>query len=184
MKLGVGGKMGSGITANLMGKRYGLLLCEKAERAVREIEEMGLKVTPAEEAVPQSDVVVLVVPDALISQISETVVPMMRRNATLILLDPAVSYVDECLMRKDCTFVVTHPCHPDLFSSQIAVEVGFDKVVKENWREVFDNPSHASPQKRVSEFQVRPRLIRSRGRVKMEAKTSVMPATSMPSLKL
>lgn len=43
---------------------------------------------------------------------------MMRRNATLILLDPAASYVDECLMRKDCTFVVTHPCHPALFSNQ------------------------------------------------------------------
>ncbi len=48
---------------------------DKFERfisSVREIEGMGLKVTPTEVAVPQSDVVVLAVPDALISRISET----------------------------------------------------------------------------------------------------------------
>jgi hypothetical protein len=79
-----------------------------------------------EEAVPVSDVVIMAVPDALLGKISHDVVPHMKEGATFILLDPAAAYAEEIALRDDCTFVVTHPCHPQLFVEQETPEARED----------------------------------------------------------
>ena len=70
---------------------------------------------PAETAVPRSDIVILAVPDTMIKMVSVEIVKMMTPGSTLIILDPAAAVARELALRDDCTFVVTHPCHPSYF---------------------------------------------------------------------
>ena len=116
--IGAGGKMGGRITDNLRRLPYSLHLCETAEAGMARVKDKGLSVTPAATAVPLSDVVILAVPDARMAGVSREIVPLMKKGATAILLDPAAAYNGEVQLRDDCTFVVTHPCHPPLFGRQ------------------------------------------------------------------
>jgi len=123
--IGAAGKMGIRITDNLVGRDYGLLFCEKGEGIAR-LHGRGLLSTGIEEAVPVSDTVIMAVPDAKMGEISKHVVPLMKKNATIILLDPAAAYAGELALRDDCTFVITHPCHPPLFGEEDTAEARND----------------------------------------------------------
>jgi D-apionate oxidoisomerase len=124
--IGAGGKMGQRITANLRRQPHRLLLVEKSAAAVGKLREQGLAVSAAADAVPASDVVILAVPDAAMAAVSADVVPRMRPGAVAILLDPAAANNDEVHLRDDCSFVVTHPCHPPLFGEQDSPEARRD----------------------------------------------------------
>ncbi|WP_059102716.1 phosphogluconate dehydrogenase C-terminal domain-containing protein [Shouchella shacheensis] len=124
--IGAGGKMGCRITDNLIKGESKLSLIEKGEEGIASLQERGLATAVGEEALPQADVIIMAVPDTLIGPISKSVVPQMKANATLILLDPAAAYADHVTLRDDCTFVVTHPCHPQLFGEQDTPEARQD----------------------------------------------------------
>lgn len=124
--MGAGGKMGLRILNNLVKTAYNLLLCETGERGIKLIEERDLSVTAMDKAVHQSDFIIMAVPDAVLGKISHEVVPSMKASATFILLDPAAAYAEEIALRDDCTFVVTHPCHPGLFTEQETPEAKAD----------------------------------------------------------
>jgi hypothetical protein len=124
--MGAGGKMGLRILNNLVKTTYNLLLCETGERGIKSIEEKGLSVTTMQKVVPQSDYIIMAVPDAVLGNISQEVVPLMKTGATFILLDPAAAYAEEIALRDDCTFVVTHPCHPGFFTEQETPEAKAD----------------------------------------------------------
>ena len=124
--IGAGGKMGGRITDNLRKLTYTLHFCETGQAAAQRVREKGLEVTAAAKAVPVSDVVILAVPDARMSGVSKEVVPLMKKGATAILLDPAAAHNGEVHLRDDCTFVVTHPCHPPLFGVQDTAEARRD----------------------------------------------------------
>jgi hypothetical protein len=124
--VGAGGKMGGRVTDNLRRLPYTLTLCETAEAAAQRVRAKGLDVTPAEKAVPASDVVIFAVPDARMAGVTRQVVPLMKKGAIAILLDPAAAYNKEVHLRPDCAFVVTHPCHPPLFGEQDSPEARKD----------------------------------------------------------
>ncbi|MHA6483440.1 phosphogluconate dehydrogenase C-terminal domain-containing protein [Paenibacillus sp. strain BS8-2] len=124
--IGAGGKMGTRITNNLRKHDYNLMLCEQAEAGIARIQENGMRVTPNEEALQHADYVILAVPDALIGKITTGIMPDVKSGATVILLDPAAAYADQVAMREDCTYVVTHPCHPALFEEQDSPEARKD----------------------------------------------------------
>lgn len=124
--VGAGGKMGGRIADNLRKLPYALSCVEKAEAGIRRLGEKGLAVSPAEAAVPGADVVILAVPDARMAGVTAEIVPLMKKGATAILLDPAAAYNGEVRLRDDCTFVVTHPCHPPLFGEQPSAEARAD----------------------------------------------------------
>ena len=124
--IGAGGKMGGRITDNLRKLTYTLHFCETGEAAAQRVRDKGLAVTPAARAVPASDIVILAVPDARMSGVSREIVPLMKKGATAILLDPAAAHNGEVHLRDDCTFVVTHPCHPPLFGVQDTAEARRD----------------------------------------------------------
>ena len=124
--MGAGGKMGTRILNNLVKTRYNLMLCETGEMGIKSLEERGFSVIAMEIAVRDSDYIIMAVPDAVLGKISEDVVPLMRPGATFILLDPAAAYAREVALRDDCTFVVTHPCHPGLFTVQDTPEANAD----------------------------------------------------------
>jgi prephenate dehydrogenase len=116
--IGAGGKMGCRITDNLVKKNYQLLLCENGKAGIERLEERGLSTIGIEELVRDSEIIILAVPDAKINSISRYIVPLMKTDQTLITLDPAAAFAGELYKREDCTFVVTHPCHPALFHEQ------------------------------------------------------------------
>jgi prephenate dehydrogenase len=124
--MGAGGKMGTRILNNLVKTDFNLLLCETAPKGKKAIEEKGYKVAGMEKAIPEGDYIIMAVPDAVLGKISQDVVPRMKANATIILLDPAAAYAEEIALRNDCTFVVTHPCHPGLFAEQETEEARAD----------------------------------------------------------
>ena len=124
--MGAGGKMGLRILNNMVKADYNLLLCEVSEGGIKAIEEKNLLVTPMEEAVSQSDYIIMAVPDAVLGRISQGVVPRMKADSTFILLDPAAAYAEEIALRDDCTFVATHPCHPSLYMEQETPEAKAD----------------------------------------------------------
>ena len=124
--MGAGGKMGTRIRNNLVNNSHRLLLCEKSEQGRAAIRSKGLSVTPMEEAVPRSDVLIMAVPDAVLGAVSREVVPLMKSGSLFILLDPAAAYAGEVALREDCTFMVTHPCHPALFEEQDSPEARAD----------------------------------------------------------
>ncbi|MDO8589586.1 MAG: phosphogluconate dehydrogenase C-terminal domain-containing protein [Armatimonadota bacterium] len=124
--IGAGGKMGGRITDNLVKEEYEVFYCEKAEAGVARLRAKGLAITPSEDAVPEADIIVLAVPDALIGLVSLELVPLARSGATVILLDPAAAEVREVALREDLNYVVCHPCHPPLFGEQASPEARKD----------------------------------------------------------
>ena len=124
--IGAGGKMGQRICANLRRHSYRLFPVENSEAAAARLREQGLAGSPAAECVPVSDIVVLAVPDARMAAVTREIVPLMKTGSTAILLDPAAAYDGEMMLRDDCSFVVTHPCHPPLFGEQDSPEARKD----------------------------------------------------------
>jgi ketol-acid reductoisomerase len=119
--IGAGGTAGSFITDRLLKKDYNVFLCEKGEGVVK-LQKKGLTATRVEEAIPISNVIIMAVPDDRIGDLSKTIVPMMRGNTTMILLDAAAAYIGDVCLRDDCAFVIVHPCHPQLFQEQESIE--------------------------------------------------------------
>jgi len=127
--VGAGGKMGTRVTNNLAkhSDRIELRFCENSPNGIAGIKSRGFEVTPTEKAVPQADVVVLAVPDTLIKTVSKGIVDLMSPNSALIILDPAAAVAKELALRDDCTFSVTHPCHPSYFLDQDTPEARNDR---------------------------------------------------------
>jgi hypothetical protein len=67
-------------------------------------------------AVPESDVVILAVPDVAIGAVSRAVIPLMRPGALLMTLDPAAPLDGQLALRADIGCVIAHPCHPSVFN--------------------------------------------------------------------
>ncbi len=126
--IGAAGKMGTRVTNNLVKHpdEVELHFCEASEAGIASIKARGYTTVTAESAVPKSDVVVLAVPDVIIKKVSVGIVAMMKPGATLIILDPAAAVAKELALRDDCTFVVTHPCHPSYFLDQDTPEARQD----------------------------------------------------------
>jgi hypothetical protein len=126
--IGAGGKMGTRVSNNLAKhlESIDLHLCENSETGIASIQARGFSVVPMDAAVQGSDIVVLAVPDVIIKKVSEGVVALMKPGTTLIILDPAAAVARELALRDDCTFVVTHPCHPSFFVNQETPEARAD----------------------------------------------------------
>jgi D-apionate oxidoisomerase len=124
--VGAGGKMGTRIRNNLLREKMSLVLIEKSADRRETMAHEGLAATGDTSGVATADYVVLAVPDRLIGAISSEITPIMKADAVMILLDPAAAYANELVRRSDCTFVVTHPCHPALFVEQQTPEAKAD----------------------------------------------------------
>jgi len=125
--VGAGGKMGTRAAEKLAkDSRYNVVLCESSAERARALEEEGFKVAGLDAALPGADFVVLAVPDAFIGQIAQQVVPKMKQESTLIMLDAAAAYVNQLPEPGSLTFIITHPCHPPFFTDQATPEARRD----------------------------------------------------------
>ena len=117
--MGAGGKMGLRIARNLKDNPdYATLYVEVSEAGKASLAELGLSVTPRDEAMKQADAVILAVPDALIGKICSDIVPKLRSGTMVMGLDPAAGYAGVLPKREDITFFISHPCHPPLFHDE------------------------------------------------------------------
>lgn len=124
--LGAGGKMGYRISTNLAGSGYKLHHVEVSEAGRKRLADAGIRCESAEEALPQSDVVVLAVPDNLIGKVAHQLSPKLKPGTMLIALDAAAPYAGHMPKRPDLIYFVTHPCHPPIFNDEVEPEAKRD----------------------------------------------------------
>lgn len=115
--LGAGGKMGCRLTDNLRKSRpvSDLLLVEVSEAGCARISERGLKTTSESDALGRADVAILALPDKILGSVARQTVPQLRPGTIVITLDPAAAHAGELPERRDISYFVTHPCHPNVF---------------------------------------------------------------------
>ncbi len=116
--VGAGGKMGRRIAPNLKKFNYRFVCCEKDEAGTAALKGMGYEVMHTEDAIKIADTIICALPDAALPSLSTILVPMLKPGSTLITLDPAAARAGVLATRNDCNFVVTHPCHPQLFGEK------------------------------------------------------------------
>lgn len=125
--MGAGGKIGLRITKNIKDSPdYKMLYVEIGEAGQQALADLGLSVTSQEEAITRADVIILAVPDALISKILGGIVPKLKSGAMVMGLDPAAGYAGILPEREDITYFITHPCHPPLFGDETDPEARTD----------------------------------------------------------
>jgi D-apionate oxidoisomerase len=140
--IGAGGKMGQRISNNLAKSNYRTLYCENSPHGRELIAGLGRELTDTDEAIAQSDVVILAVPDVVLGKVSAAVVPSMRPGAILLTLDPAAAYANLLYQSDDIAYAVAHPCHPSVF---------LERTTKEEHADTFGGI--AAPQEVVAAFE-------------------------------
>jgi hypothetical protein len=121
--IGAGGKMGGRITDHMIKSEYDTRYVETNAQKRKELTDRGLKATQLNEAVEDSDIVILAIPDVDIERVSREIVPQMKSGAMLMVLDAAAAFAGELPERDDISFFITHPCHPPIISDETDPEV-------------------------------------------------------------
>jgi D-apionate oxidoisomerase len=96
-------------------------------------------------------VIVMAVPDILLGQISESIVPQAKAGAVLLTLDPAALYAGLIPHRDDMYFAAAHPCHPSVF---------LQRKTSEEWADTFGGI--AAPQNVVAALEAGDQPVRDR----------------------
>jgi hypothetical protein len=120
--IGAGGKMGMRVSANLAKSDYATRFIENSQNGRSRVEAAGRELGEVDTLVPDSDVIILAVPDIALGAVSALVVPMMKPGAILLTLDPAAAYAGLLTTRPDVAQVVAHPCHPSVFLERTSPE--------------------------------------------------------------
>uniref|UniRef100_A0A7C4M286 Semialdehyde dehydrogenase n=1 Tax=candidate division CPR3 bacterium TaxID=2268181 RepID=A0A7C4M286_UNCC3 len=124
---GAAGKMGTRIGNNIKDDpNYEVLYVEGNDIGISKLTERGLKPTNSDEAVKKADVIIFAIPDTLIGNVANKIVPLMKSGAMLICLDPAAPHAGEMPERKDIAYFVVHPCHPPVISDETDPEIRMD----------------------------------------------------------
>jgi hypothetical protein len=118
--------MGCRITDNLIKGSNKVHYVEISERGIERLTERGVQPTPKAVAVAEADIVVLAIPDTAIGDVAAGIVPLMKKDALLMVLDPAAAYLGKLPERSDVTYFVAHPCHPPVFNDEVTPEAKRD----------------------------------------------------------
>ncbi|WP_017569291.1 phosphogluconate dehydrogenase C-terminal domain-containing protein [Nocardiopsis halotolerans] len=135
--IGAGGKMGQRVSNNLRRTEATVRYAENSPAGQERVRDLGLTVTPTEDAVRDADVVILAVPDVVLGAVSEEIVPQLRAGAIVLTLDPAAAYAGLLLQREDVEYVCAHPAHPSIF---------LERTTKEEYADTFGGiaaPQHS-----------------------------------------
>ena len=117
--LGAGGKMGVRLSKNLIGSRFSVAHVEISPEGRQRLREAtGIECVDQSEALKDSNVVVMAVPDRLIGKILHQIIDDIPSGAAIIMLDAAAPHAGELPERGDVTYFVTHPCHPPIFNDE------------------------------------------------------------------
>jgi hypothetical protein len=114
--IGAGGKMGLRLTHNLKDSGYEMYYAEISQSGIEKLSEKGVKISQPSDCVPDSDMVILAVPDVVLETVSAEIIPMMKPGSMAITLDPAAALAGKLYDRDDISYFITHPCHPSIFN--------------------------------------------------------------------
>lgn len=124
---GAAGKMGSRISRRLRENQdFQTLFVESGDAGIQRLKERGDTSVSPDEAAALADVLILAIPDKLIGKASQSIVPLMKPGAMLLLLDPAAPHGGELPKREDITIFVCHPCHPPIVNDETDPEARMD----------------------------------------------------------
>lgn len=124
--IGAGGKMGMRLTRNLKDSSFSMSYIEISQLGQEKLGELGIRISNAEETVPEADVVILAVPDVALAKVSATIIPEMKSGAILMTLDPAVARAGRLFLRNDISYFIAHPSHPSVFNWEPTPEAQAD----------------------------------------------------------
>jgi len=124
--VGAGGKMGQRLTRNLKDSSYEMAYLEKDKSAGEKLSEWGLKVSTEEQVIPDSDIVLLAVPDNILGRVSTQIIPQMKEAAMVYTLDPACTLAGQLYHRDDLSYFIAHPSHPSVFNWEPTAEAQRD----------------------------------------------------------
>jgi hypothetical protein len=113
---GAGGKMGFRLTRNLNNSDYEMSYVEISPHGMQKLGELGITVTHAGNCVPDADFLILAVPDIALGMVSREMIPMLKRGAMVVTLDPAAALAGKLFQRDDVSYFITHPAHPSIFN--------------------------------------------------------------------
>lgn len=149
--VGAGGKMGMRISDNLDRSPHTVLFCENHPAAQDRVRSAGRVLSDAAESAAKSDVVILAVPDVLLGEVSQALVPRLRKETILLTLDPAAAYAGVLASRSDVHTAVAHPCHPSIF---------LERTTAEEWADTFGGI--AAPQNVIAALESGDDNVRAR----------------------
>jgi hypothetical protein len=124
--VGAGGKMGLRLTRNLKDSAYEMSYLETDPSARQKLRELGVDVSQESKVIPESDIVILAVPDTLLGMVSCQIVPGMKKGAMVFTLDPACALAGQLCHRDDLTYFIAHPTHPSVFNWEPTAEAQRD----------------------------------------------------------
>jgi hypothetical protein len=99
---------------------------EVSSTGIEKLNEIGVSVSDENTVIPVSDVVILAVPDILLSRISAQIIPLMKAGSLLMTLDPAVARAGRLYLREDIAYFIAHPSHPSVFNWEPSAEAQRD----------------------------------------------------------
>ena len=126
--IGAGGKMGMRVSNNLVKTSHTVYYSENSPAGQERTTAAGRTLTASADAVAGADVVVLAVPDLALGAVSGELVPLMKKGAILLTLDPAAAYAGLLTSSPDVIQAVAHPCHPSIF---------LQRQTPEEWADTF-----------------------------------------------
>lgn len=124
--VGAGGKMGCRLTDNLKSSQFEMAYLEVSPEGVERVRSKGVDISFPEDVIPNSDIVVLAVPDIYIKNIALEYVPIMKKGAMAVCLDPAAPLAGALPSRNDLAYFASHPCHPSVFNWEADEKAHFD----------------------------------------------------------
>ena len=89
--VGAGGKMGLRLTHNLKNSGYEMYYLEVSPQGIEKLKEKGVSTSLPDKCIPESDMVILAVPDVALEKVSAEIIPMMKTGSLAVTLDPAAA---------------------------------------------------------------------------------------------
>jgi hypothetical protein len=108
--------MGCRLIDNFVKSSCQVACLEVSPQGIEKLRTRNLTVSRQEDVIPESDVVILGVPDVAIEKVSAEIIPMMKPGALVMTLDPAAPLDNKVYLRDDLGYVIAHPCHPSVFN--------------------------------------------------------------------
>lgn len=100
---------------------YDVRYVEPGEEGRATLHDRDLEPMPTDMAIDGADVVVLAVPDEVIEDVTEEIVPDLDSGTMVILLDPAAAHAGALYERDDMTYFIAHPAHPSFVTAETSM---------------------------------------------------------------
>lgn len=120
--IGAAGVQGAQVSQRLMDGGAHEVLCVDAGPGIARLRERGVTPVSLQEAAGRADAVIIAVPDELIATVAGEVMGVLRPGALAVVLDAAAPFATTLVERDDVGLVIVHPCHPSVFTTELAAD--------------------------------------------------------------